>query len=89
MCPFSDFKNEITCRHVSEKKNFPKDGPPSSMVLLVFLESENLLKIRQFPNWEICLTGHDIHMGVWGIIWGAWWCGFYLGRLAVTVAGCL
>jgi len=46
------------------KKYFPKDGPPSSMVLLVFLESENLLKIRQFPNWEICLTGHDIHMGV-------------------------
>jgi len=34
------------------------------MVLLVFLESENLLKIRQFPNWEICLTGYDTHMGV-------------------------
>jgi len=26
------------------KNFFPKDGPPSSMVLLVFLESENLLK---------------------------------------------
>jgi len=46
------------------KKNFPKDGPPSSMVLLVFLESENLLKIRLFPNWEICFNGHDIHVGV-------------------------
>ena len=39
---------------------FPKDGPPSSMVLLVFLESENLLNL---PNWEICLTGHGTHMG--------------------------
>jgi len=38
------------------------------MVLVVFLESENLLKIRPFPNWEICLTGHDIHMGGQGII---------------------
>jgi len=46
------------------KKIFPKDGPPSFMVLLVFLESENLLKIRQFPNREICFNGHDIHMGV-------------------------
>jgi len=46
------------------KKIFPKDGPPSSMVLLVFLESENLLKVRQFPNFEICLTGHYIHMGM-------------------------
>ena len=71
------------------KKLFPKDGPPSSMVLLVFLESENLLKIRLFPNWEICLTGHDAHMGVEGVIWGARWCGFYLGRLGVTVAGWL
>jgi len=57
--------------------------------LLVFLESENLLKIRQFPNWEICLTGYDTHMGRQGIIWGGWWCGFYLGRLVVTVAGWL
>jgi len=46
------------------KKNFPKDGPPSSMVLLVFLESEILLKIRPLPNWETCLTGNDTHMGV-------------------------
>ena len=46
------------------KNHFPKDGPPSSMVLLVFLESEILLKIRQFPNWEICLTGFDAHMDV-------------------------
>jgi len=59
------------------------------MVLLVFLESENLLKVQQFPNWEICFNGHDIHMGVQGIIWGAWWCEFYLGRLAGTVAGWL
>ena len=59
------------------------------MVLLVFLESENLSKIRQFPNWEICLAGHDIHMGGQDIIWGAWRCGFYLGRLGVTVAGWL
>jgi len=71
------------------KKKFPKDGPPSSMVSLVFLESEILLKIRLFPNREICLTGHDTHMGVQGIIWGAWWCGFYLGKLGVTVAGWL
>jgi len=56
------------------------------MVLLVFLESENLLKIQQFPNREICLTGHGAHMGGQGITWGAWWCGFYLGRLGVTVA---
>jgi len=36
-------KEEITCRQISENF-FWKDGPPSSMVLLVFLESENLLK---------------------------------------------
>jgi len=58
--------------------NFKKDGPPSSMVLLVFLESEKKRR-KKLPNWEICLTGEDI-------IWGARWCGFYLGRLAVTVA---
>ena len=46
-------------------------------------------KVRQFPNWEICFNAHDTHMGVEGIIWGEWWCGFYLGRLAVTVAGWL
>jgi len=34
------------------------------MVLLVFLENENLLKVRQFPNWEIRFNGRDIHMGV-------------------------
>jgi len=33
------------------------------MVSLVFLESEILLKVRQFPFWETFLTGHDIHMG--------------------------
>jgi len=60
---FLTFLMQVTCRHISEKK-FPKDGPPSSMVLLVFLESENLLKIQQFPFWETFLTGHDIHMGV-------------------------
>jgi len=32
------------------------------MVLLVFLESEILEKIQQFPFWETFLTGHDIHM---------------------------
>ena len=51
------------------------------MVLLVFLESENLLKIRQFPNWEICFNGHDTHMewrassgedGGVGFILGGW-----------------
>ena len=59
------------------------------MVLLVFLESENLLKVRQFPNWEICFNAHDTHMGVEGIIWGEWWWGFYLGRMGVTVVGWL
>jgi len=29
------------------KKNFPKDGPPSSMVLLVFLESEKKKKEKE------------------------------------------
>ena len=81
LCHFSDFKksNHVTGKFL--KNFFPKDGPPSSMVLLVFLESENLLKIRQFPNWETCLTGHDIiwagraspgeHGGV-GFILGGW-----------------
>jgi len=55
------------------------------MVLLVFLESEKKRR-KKLPNWEISLTGHDTHMGVEDIIWGARWCGFYLGRLAVTVA---
>jgi len=64
MCPFSDFKKMKSRDGRFPKKIFPKDGPPSSMVLLVFLKSENLLKVRQFPNWEICLTGHDAHMGV-------------------------
>jgi len=63
MCPFSDFKKNESRAGTFLKIFFPKDGPPSSMVSLVFLESENLLKIRQFPNWEICLTGHDTDMG--------------------------
>jgi len=33
------------------------------MVLLVFLESENV-KSPPFPFWEICVTGRDIRMGV-------------------------
>jgi len=49
------------------------------MVLLVFLESEILSKIRQFRNWEICLTGHDTHMGGQGIIWEHGGVGFILG----------
>ena len=61
---FSDFKKKQSRDGTFLKNVFPKDGPPSSMVLLVFLESENLLKIRQFPNWEICFNGHDTHMGV-------------------------
>jgi len=59
------------------------------MVLLGFLESENSSKIRPFPNWEIFFNGHDTHMGVQGIIWGARWCGFYFGRLGVMVTGWL
>ena len=45
---FLTLKKAITCRHISKKKNFSKDGPPSSMVLLVFLERENLLKSDYF-----------------------------------------
>jgi len=78
--PFLTLKNESR-DGIFLKKFFAKDGPPSSMVLLVFLESENLLKVRQFPNWEICLTGHDTHMacralsgehGDVGFILGGW-----------------
>jgi len=43
--PFSDFKKKQSRDGTFLKKIFPKGGPPSSMVLLVFLESENLLKI--------------------------------------------
>ena len=44
MCPFSDFKKKQSRAGTFLKNHFPKDGPPSSMVLLVLLESENLLK---------------------------------------------
>ena len=64
MCLFSNFKKRNHVPAGFGKFFFWKDGPPSSMVLLVFLESEKLLKIRQFPNWEICLTGQDIYMSV-------------------------
>jgi len=59
------------------------------MVLLVFwkVKKKKKKKKKKLPNRETCFNGHDIYMGVKGIVWGAWWCGFYLGRLGVTVAG--
>jgi len=63
------------------------------MVLLVFLESENLSKIR-LPNWEICLTGHDVHMAVWGyhlgsmVVWvSSWEVGRNGRRMALKLVG--
>jgi len=64
LCLFSDFKKKKSRAGIFLNIFFPKDELPSSMVLLVFLESEILLKIRLFPNWEICFTGYGTHMGV-------------------------
>ena len=40
MCLFSDFKKKQSRAGIFLKKDFPKDGSPSSMVLAVFLESD-------------------------------------------------
>ena len=86
--PFSDFKKRNPVPAGFWKNYFQKMDLSLPWFCLSF-EKWKFVKVRQFPNWEICLTGHDTHMGVEGIMWGAWGCGFYLGRLAVTVAGWL
>ena len=89
MCPFSDFKKSNHVPANFWKFFFGKMDLPLQWFCSSFWKVKILLKIRQFPNREICFNGHDIHMGGQGIIWGARWCGFYLGRLAVTAAGWL
>jgi len=84
MCLFSDFKKSNHVTGTFPKNFFQKMDLP----LPWFCSSFWKVKIC-LTDLEICFNSHDTHMGVEGIIWGAWWCGFYLGRLAVTVAGCL
>ena len=75
--PFLTLKKEITCRQVSEN-SFSKRWTSLFHGFARLFGKWNFVKIQQFPFWETFLTGHDTHMGVEDIIWGAWGCGVYV-----------